>query len=53
MSGICLHLVDARGVVKNLLDGKLYLVIVSQDLSNPNLDDTLLAEYQIKCFGVK
>ena len=47
-----MNLVYARGVVKNRLDGKLYLVIVSKYLFNPNSDKTLLEEYQIECFGV-
>ena len=48
-----MQLADARGVVKNRLDGNLYLLIVRQDFFNPNSDKTLLAEDQIKCFGVK
>ena len=48
-----LQFVDARGVVKNLLDGKSYLVIVRQAFFNPNLDNTLLAEDQIECHDVK
>ena len=48
-----MHLVDARGVAKNSLDGNSYLVIFRQDLFNPNLDKTLLAEDQIECYGVK
>ena len=47
-----LKLIDARGVVKNLLDGKCYLVIVRQDLFNQNLGETMLAEDQIEFFGV-
>ena len=52
-AGLRLQLVDARGVVKNRLDGESYLVIVRQDLFSPNLDENLLAEDQIKCHGVK
>ena len=52
-SGRRLQLVDARGVVKNLLGGKPYLVILRQDFFNPNSDKTLLTEDQIKCYGVK
>ena len=48
-----LQLVDARGVVKKFLDGKRYLVILIEDFFNPNSDETLLVEYQIKCYGVK
>ena len=47
------QLVYARVVVKNCLDGKRYLVILRQALFNPNLDETLLAEDQIECCGVK
>ena len=43
-----LKLIDARGVVKNRLDGKFYLVIVRQDFFNKNLGETLLTEYQIE-----
>ena len=46
-SGHSLQLVDARGVVKNCLDGKSYLEILRQDFFNPNEDQTLLAEDQI------
>ena len=52
-SGLRLSLVDARGVVKNRLYGKRYLVIFSQAFFNPNSDETLLAEYQIDCYGIK
>ena len=48
-----LQLVDARGVVKNCLDGKRYLVIIRQAFFNPSSDETLLAEDQIKCYGVQ
>ena len=48
-----MKLVDARGVVKNSMDGKRYLLILSQDLFNPNLDKTLLAEDQIECYSFK
>ena len=48
-----MQLVDARGVVKNRLDGKSYLVIVRQVFFNPSSDETLLAEDQIACHGVK
>ena len=44
---------DARGVVKNRLDGKSYLVILRQALFNPNSNKTLLVEYQIECNGVE
>ena len=47
-----LQLLDARGVVKNSLDGKRYLVTLRQDFFNPNSDDTLLAEDKIDCYGV-
>ena len=47
-AGRRLQLVDARGVVKNRLDGKSYLIIISQALFNPNSDETLLAEDQIE-----
>ena len=47
-SGRRLKLVDARGVVENRLDGKRYLVIIRQDFFNPNSDETLLVEDQIK-----
>ena len=52
-AGCRLQSVDARGVVKNRLGGKRYLVIVRQGFFNPDLDDTLLAEDQIDCFCVK
>ena len=39
--------------MKNRLDGKRYLVILRQYFFNPNSDETLLAEVQIKCYGVK
>ena len=52
-AGRWLKLVDARGVVKNSMDGKRYLLILSQDLFNPNLDKTLLAEDQIECYSFK
>ena len=52
-SGLRLQLVDARGVVKNCLDGKRYLVIISKAFFNPNLYETLLVEDQIECYGVK
>ena len=52
-SGRCLQLVDSRGAVKNCLDGKSYLVILRQDFFNLNSDETLLAEDQIECYGVK
>ena len=51
--GHYLQLVGARGVVKNRLDGKLYLLIFRKYIFNKNLDKTLLAEYQIKCYGLK
>ena len=52
-TGRSLQWVDAIGVVKNHLDGKSYLIIIRQYFFNPNLDETLLAEDQIKCHGVK
>ena len=39
--------------MKDHLDGKRYLVILRQDFFNPNSDETLLAEDQIKCYNVK
>ena len=51
--GLCLQLVYARGVLKNLLVWKRYLEILRQDFFNPNSDETLLAEDQIECYGVK
>ena len=48
-TGRRLQLVDARGVVKNLLDGNSYLVIIRQAFFNSNSDETLLAEDQIEC----
>ena len=47
-TGRRLQLVDARGGVKNCLDGKSYLVICRQDVLNQNSDETLLAEEKIK-----
>ena len=47
-SGRRLQLVDARGVVKNRLDGKSYLIIIRRAFFNPNSDETLLAEDQIE-----
>ena len=41
-SGLRLQLVDARGVVKNRLDGKRYLIIIRQAFFNPSSDETLL-----------
>ena len=52
-AGLYLQLVDARGAVKNRIYGKRYLVILGQVFFNPNSDKTLLAEDQIKCYGVK
>ena len=52
-TGRRLQLVDARGVVKNRLDGKRYLIIVRQAFFNPSSDETLLAEDQIECHGAK
>ena len=52
-AGRRLQLVYARGVVKNLLDGKRCLEILRQAFFNPNLDEALLAEDQIECYGVK
>ena len=51
-AGRRLQMVYARGVVKNCLYGKRYSVILRQDLFNPNSDENLLAEDQIKCYGV-
>ena len=48
-----LQLVDARGVVKNILDGKSYIVIIRQAFFNSDSDETLLAEDQIECNGVQ
>ena len=48
-----MQLVDARGVAKNRLDGKSYLIMLRQDFFNPNSDETLLSEDQIECNGVK
>ena len=48
-----MQLVDARGVVKNRLDGKSYLIIVRQLFFNPSSDETLLAEDQIEFHGLK
>ena len=42
-----------EGCGENCLDGNRYLVILGQNIFNPNLDKTLLAEDQIKCYGVK
>ena len=39
--------------MKNCLDGKRYLVIPRQAFFKPNSDETLLAENQIECYGVK
>ena len=52
-AGCRLQLVDARSVVKNSLDRKSYLIIIRQAFLNPNPDETLLAEDQIECHGVK
>ena len=52
-AGRRLHLVDARDVVKYCLDGKSYLIIVRQVFFNLSSDETLLAEDQIECHGVK
>ena len=52
-AGIHSQLIDEKGVVKNRLDGKCYMVIIGQAFFNPNLDNTLLVEYQIECYGVK
>ena len=46
-AGRRLHLVDAKGVVKNCLDGRRYLIVIRQAFFNPSLDETLLAEDQI------
>ena len=48
-----MQLVDARGVVKNCQDGKRNLVTLRLYFYDPNSDNTLLAEDQIKCYGVK
>ena len=47
-SGRRLQLVDARGVVKNLLDGKSYLIIIRRAFFNPNSDETLLDKRRCK-----
>ena len=47
------QLVDARVMVKNRLDGKRYLIIVRQAFFNQSSDETLLAEDQIECHGLK
>ena len=52
-TGCRFQLVYARGMVKFCLDGKLYLVILRQAFFNPNSDNTLFAEDQIKCYGVR
>ena len=52
-TGRRLQLVDARGVVKNRLDGKSYLVIIRQAFFNSNSDENLLAKDQIECHGVQ
>ena len=49
-TGRRLQLVDARGVVKNRLDGKSYLVIIRQAFFNSNSDETLLGEDQIEYY---
>ena len=48
-----LQLLDARGVVKNRLDGKSYLAIIRQAFFNLNSEKNLLAEYKMECYGVK
>ena len=52
-AGCRLQLVDARGVVKNSLDGKRYLIFIRQCFFNPISDETLLAEDQTDCHIVK
>ena len=52
-SGRHLELVDARGVVKNSLNGKHYFLILRKYFFNPNSEETLLAENQIECYSVK
>ena len=52
-AGRRLQLVGTRGVVKNCLGGKSYLVILRQYFFNPNSNETLLAKDQIECYGVK
>ena len=52
-AGCRLQLVDARGVVKNRVDRKSYLVILRQYLFNQKLDEILLVEDKIECYGVK
>ena len=39
--------------MKNRLDGKSYFIIVRQFFFNPSSDETLLAEDQKECHGVK
>ena len=46
-AGRRLQLVDARGVVKNRLYGKRYLIVIRQVFFNPSSDETLLAEDKI------
>ena len=52
-TGLRLQLLDARGVVKNRLDGKSYLVIIRQAFFNPNSEETLLAEDKIECMMLR
>ena len=52
-AGRRLQLVDARGVLKNCLDRKRYLIFIRQVFFNPSSDETLLAEDQIDFHGVK
>ena len=42
-----------KGCGEKLSGWEALLSNFRQDLFNPNLDDTLLAEYQIECFCVK
>ena len=51
-TGCRLQLLDARGMVKNRVDRKRYMLILRLNFFNPNLDKALLAEDQIECYGV-
>ena len=52
-AGRRLQLVDERGVVKNSLNRKRYLIVIREVFFNPSSEKTLLAEDQIDCHGVK
>ena len=51
--GCNFQLFNAHAVMKNQLDGKLYIVIVRQVLQNTNLYKTLLVEYKLKVQRVR